>query len=235
MKNDTIMYGTISDAADVDYYTLDITESAEMLVSVTSDVYHGEGLAFEVINPSGNVILRSRYYQNDVFQITMGRGATAGKYKVRVYVKDSGEDWSDVDYELYFGYYKVRSDLSHVGIHFEFEPNDTAGYANYLPDYTMCFASISKSNDVDYYSFTLSERALFIAVLSTSTDYGKSVLNAEVFTADNKSMGKFTYDDDYDSFATSLAAGNYYIKVSVKDTSMKWDNELYCILIGSGD
>jgi hypothetical protein len=55
----------------------------------------------------------------------------------------------------------------------------------------------------------------------------KSILTAEVFNEENKSVGRFRFYDGVEIFDETLPAGVYYIKVSVKDTKMKWDNEFY--------
>ena len=143
-------------------------------------------------------------------------------------MEGNGEDWAKVDYELYWIYHQSLKGSEDWGPLFvEFEPNDDHNHANYLPDSFVYLASISTKNDVDYYTFTLTERQSYTAFIVTGHD--KSVLNAEVFDADNKSMGKFKFYDDSDYFDATLPAGTYYIKVSVKDTKIKWDNDIYSI------
>jgi len=227
MDADTIMYGTIKSAKDVHYYALDIKETAEMIVSLTSNARNSAGLKFEVSDPSGNVILNSRHYKGEVFSLVTGLGASKGLYTVKIYVEDSGEDWTNVKYELFWLYHKTYDDTGDSMIFFEFEPNDTPEYANYMPDFSMYAASISTKNDVDYYSFTLTERSVFFAAIFTSEE--KSVLNAEIFDSNNKSVGKLSYDGEAEYFESRLNAGTYYIKVSAKNVSIDWDNLAYAI------
>jgi|GEM_PF-1028518 len=228
MENDTIMFGVITGADDVDYYKLEVKEEAEMFISLTSDERHSAGLRFEISDPSGKVILESRHYNGEIFSLAEGLGASKGSYTVKIYVEDSGEGWAKVDYDLYWIYHQSLKDSEDWGPLFvEFEPNDDQNHANYLPDSFVYLASISTKNDVDYYTFTLTERQSYTAFIVTGHD--KSVLNAEVFDADNKSMGKFKFYDDSDYFDATLPAGTYYIKVSVKDTKIKWDNDIYSI------
>jgi len=235
MNNDTIMYGTITGADDADYYLLDAKNAAEMIISLTSDDIHSEDLKFEVTDRTGIVILSSRHYNGEAFSIATGLGASAGKYTVKVYVEDSGKDWNNVYYELYWAYHIVSEKPEKPEdwkIFFEFEPNDVSEYANYIPNYSIYLASISNRSDTDYYSFTLSRRTDYIALIST--DYTRSVLNAEVFDANNKSVGRFSFSDRAELFSGTLSAGTYYIKVTAKDNSISWNNELYSIIGGPG-
>ena len=229
MKNDSIMYGTITSADDVHYYSLDVKNTAEMIVSLTSDARHSANLKFTVSDPSGNVILKSCYYSGEVFSLATGLGAVKGLYTVMIYADGGSGDWSNVDYELFWLYHITYDESGFSGLLYEFEPNDTPEYANYIPDYYDYIATISTRNDVDYYKFTFSERAECVAVLYPTAGYEKSVLNAEVFDSNNRSMGKFSFYDGGEIFNAVLSAGTYYIKVWVKDTAMAWDNELYFI------
>ncbi|MCL1905431.1 MAG: trypsin-like peptidase domain-containing protein, partial [Clostridiales bacterium] len=228
MKNDTIMYGSITGADDVDCYALDVEKKAELLISLTSDELHSAGLRFELSDPSGKVILDSRHYSGEIFSLAMGHCASKGSYTVKVYAEDNGEDWSNVSYELYWISQPTIDDPEDWLLFFEFEPNDTTEHANYLPNNFIYLATISDKNDVDYYTFTLTKKSDYIAAVVT-TGHEKSVLNVEVFDADNKSMGKSRYLDGYEVFSDTLPAGIYYIKVSVKDTKIDWDNEIYSI------
>jgi S1-C subfamily serine protease len=234
MENDAVMYGTISGVDDVDRYTLNVKEKAEMFISLTSSEPYADGLRFEVRDPSGTVILNSRHYGGEMFSLAEGLGAAKGSYTIKIYVEDNGEDWSDVNYELFWFYYDANRNLKMKdwdwGFFLEFEPNDSPEYANYLPDGFHCLATISTKNDEDYYTFTLTERQNYVANIVTFNE--KSVLTAEVFNADNKSVGRFRYSDGIEIFDETLPAGVYYIKVSVKDTKMKWDNEVYYIKAG---
>ena len=227
MRNDTIMYGTIRSAGDVHSYLLDVKDPAEMLVSLTSNTRNSAGLRFEIRDPAGRVILNSRHYSGEIFSIATGHGASRGLYTVRIYVVNSGEDWTNVDYELFWIYHVTYEVSEEAGFFFEFEPNDTPEYANYLPDNFSYFASISTRNDVDYYTFTLASRARYVAVIAT--DHERSVLYAEVFDTNNRSVGRFAFDGKIELFDTQLQAGTYYIRVSVKDTSIRWDNDPYLI------
>ena len=234
IKNNTRLYGTISEANDVDYYTLEVENMAEIFISLASDELHSAGLRFEVSDPSGKVILNSRHYKGETFSIATGLGAAKGAYTIKIYVENSGENWTNVYYELFFFYYdSERNSKTTIEYFyemmplFEFEPNDDPEYANYLPDNFLYEATISTKDDVDYYSFTLTERQTYYAAIFTTHE--KSVLRAEVFDADNKSVGTFRYSDGIEYFGETLPAGTYFIKVSVKDTKMKWDNEFYCI------
>jgi hypothetical protein len=111
----------------------------------------------------------------------------------------------------------------------EFEPNDTPEFANYLPDFATYLATISSRNDVDYYTFTLAKRSEYTAFLETS--FITSVLNVEVFDSNNVSVGKFEHiGAGIEGFKETLPAGTYYIRVSVKDTSIRWDNNPYFIM-----
>jgi len=227
MQRDTIMYGTIRGAGDVHYYALNVRESAEMLVSLTSSVRNSAGLRFEVSDPSGNVILKSRHYGGEVFSIAKGLGASKGLYTVKIYVEDSGEDWSCVKYELFWMYHITYEESLKSLFFLEFEPNDTPEHANYLPDYSIYGASISSKSDVDYYTFTLASRSIYIAAVFVNG--AKSILNAEIFDSGNKSVGKFSFDGDSEYFEAWLPAGTYYIRVSAKNADIVWDNVVYAI------
>jgi len=227
MKNDTIMYGTITSADDVHSYLLNVETQAEMIVSLTSNTVNSAGLRFTVSDPSGKVILNSRHYTGEVFSLVTGPGAVKGLYKVTIFVEDSGEDWSKVDYELFWLYHEAYAVNGISGSLLEFEPNDTPEYANYLPDSFGYLSSISTKDDVDYYTFTLNTKAKYTAFLMPF--YDKSVLNAEIFDSDNKSVGRLSWNGFAESFNGTLPAGTYFIKVSVKDRSIEWDNDLYLI------
>ena len=231
MQSEDVMFGAISGADDVDYYVLDVENTAELSISLTSDTLHSAGLKFEVKDPSGKVILNSRHYSGEMFSLAEGLVANKGSYTVKIYVEDSGEDWSNVYYELNWYYYdsnrNSKEDDWSWRIFYEFEPNDNQEHANYLPDAINYIATISTKNDVDYYTFTLTEKQHYVANIETWNE--KSVLSGEVFDAENKSVGKFRYSDDVEIFDETLPAGVYYIKVSVKDTKMTWDNEFYII------
>ena len=227
MKNDTIMYGTINSAIDVHYYYLDVKEAAEMIVSLTSNKRNSAGLKFEISDPSGKVILTSRHYSGEEFSMITGPGFVRGLYTVKIFVEDKGEGWSNVDYELYWGYHRAVGTSDDFLFFVEFEPNDTPEYANYLPDTSAYFSSISTAKDVDYYTFTLTKSSVYVALIMT--DYSVSVLNAEVFDSNNKSVGKFTFDGYTEVFESRLGAGTYYIKVSAKSTNMVWFCEPYLV------
>lgn len=232
MRNDSVMYGTIKSAGDVHYYSLDVKGTAEILVSLTSNERTSGALKFEVSDPSGKVVLESQHYKGEIFSIATGLGAAKGLYTVKIYVEDGGldwsdVDWSDVDYELFWLYHETFEDSEAEMIFFEFEPNDTLDHANYIPDMFTYYSSISTKNDVDYYKFTLASNAEYSAVIMS--DHPGSVFNAEVFDSDNKSIGKFTYGYAGESFEKTLPAGTYYIKVTVKDTSIQWNNDSYVI------
>ena len=227
MKNDTIMYGTITSADDVHSYLLDVEAQAEMIVSLTSNAASSAGLRFTVSDPSGKAILNSRHYDGEVFSLVTGPGAVKGLYKVTIFVEDSGEDWSKVDYELFWLYHESFEESGYSMRLFEFEPNDTPEHANYLPDFFNYLSSISAKDDVDYYTFTLSTKSKYTAVLMSNHD--KAVLNAEIFDSDNKSVGRLSWESFAYYFNGTLPAGTYYIRVSVKDTSIEWDNDLYYI------
>ena len=229
MKDDTIMHGSISSVDDVDHYSLKVDVAAEILVSLTSDAAHNRGLKFEVSDPHGNVILRSRHYAGDVFSLAIGHGASAGKYTVRIFVDDRGEDWADVDYELFWIYHNAFEDSGRWMTFFEFEPNDDIEYANYIPDMATYIASASSADDVDYYSFTLTDSYTYIASIKTLDD--DALLDAEVFDASGESVGVFEQLDDVEiiAFHGMLPQGTYYIKVQAKDKSMAWKSEVYTI------
>ena len=306
MKNDTIMYGAISDKGDADCYTLNVKDPAEMLVSLTSDAAHSAALRFEVSDPSGNIILKSRHYSGEVFSIATGLGASAGKYTVRIFVepdndaggdaggdadgdadgdaggdagtgsdagagsdagtaKDSGRKggavnesdskgaWTDVNYMLYWIYHKTYESSEESAIFFEFEPNDDRDYANYLPDFFTFVGSVASRNDVDYYTFTLTDEYDYNAYVSADEDC--EGLYAELLDGDGVSIGEFDYYDGELVFGQTLEPGTYFIKVSVKDagtgksagagtgksagagtgksadtgTGKKWNNVLYVI------
>ena len=227
MKNDTIMYGTIKSPNDVHYYALDVKNAAEMIVSLTSNEQNSAGLKFEVYDPSGKLILTPRHYSGEAFSVATGPGFVKGLYNVKVFVKDSGEDWRNVNYELFWLYHDAYSVSEEVFIFFEFEPNNTPEFANYFPDSATYVSSISNKNDVDYYTFTLQKATDYYAMLIS--DHFSSALNAEVFDSGNKSVGKFSFNGFFESFDARLPAGTYYVKVSVKDTGITWDNEPYVL------
>ena len=236
MINNTVMFGTIKSADDVHRYFLDANATAEALLTLTSDSNHSAGLKFEVSTLDDEVILTSRHYDGEIFSLTTGLVSAEGLYTVKIYVDDESEpvkDWSNVNYELFWGYhvtFEVSGDTLYLS---EFEPNNTAEHANYIPDLYMYFATISDKNDVDYYSFTIAEDSTYISTLElfghSELEYGETGLYAEVFASDGTSVGKFTSDDDYDYFEQDLDAGTYYIKVWVKNTSVTWDNDFYAI------
>jgi hypothetical protein len=234
MKIDDVMYGTIAGADDVDHYALAVESPAELSISLTTDKLHSAGLRFTVSDPSGKVILRSRHYNGEIFSLAEGLGASKGLYTVKIYVEDNGEDWTNVKYELNWYYYETNRNLKPDDWNwrtiYEFEPNDSQEQANYLPDGFKYFATISTKNDVDYYTFTLTEKQNYVANIVTFND--RSILRAEVLDENNKSVGVFRYTDDVEIFDETLPAGVYYIKVSIKDTKMKWENEFYIIKAG---
>jgi len=221
------MYGTMKSADDIHYYALDVDSTAEMLVSLTSNANSSENLKFEVTDPSGNVILNSRHYKGEIFSLATGLGVSKGLYTVKIYMEESKTEWVDVDYELFWLYHETYETSEISQLFLEFEPNNTPEYANYIPDMSTYISSISDKSDVDYYKYTLAAKSEYSAILSTDTP--GSVLSAEVFDSNNKSVGKFSFDDDENAeiFEQTLSAGTYYIKVSVKDT--KWDNGTYLI------
>ena len=240
MKNDTIMLGAISGADDVDHYSLDVRGTAEMLVSLTTDMAHSGRIVFEVSDPQGEAIMKSRHYEGEAFSLAIGLGATKGKYTVKVYVDERGDgggggggsgsgDWDEVGYELYWIYHRAYQDTGSESIFFEFEPNDTPEYANYLPDFSTYISSISSKSDVDYYSFTLADDYAYVAFINTVID--SEALDVEVFDADGESVGRFEEHEGLGvlAFEGELPAGTYFIKVAAKDKGMRWDNELYTI------
>jgi len=227
MRNDTLMLGIIRGADDVHSYLLDVEGPSEIFVSLTTSAAHSAGLGFEVKDPSGRIVLTSRHYNGEIFSIATGLGAVKGLYSVRIFVSNNGGNWANVPYELFWLGFPTYEASNISRIFFEFEPNDTREHANYIPDFYDIFATISDKNDVDYYSFTLTSRSEYKALIMT--EHYKSVLNAEVFDSDNKSVGRFKPDGFMETFSAVLPAGTYYIRVSVKDTGMQWNNERYVI------
>ena len=227
MRNDTLMLGTIRSAFDVHSYLLDVEDPSEIFVSLTTSAAHSAGLRFEVTDPSGKVVLTSRHYSGEIFSIAAGLGAVKGLYKVRIFVNNNGEDWANVPYELFWLCFPTFEVSDYSRILFEFEPNDTREHANYLPDFYDVLATISDRNDVDYYSFTLTSRSEYNAIIIT--DQPRSVLSAEVFDSENKSVGRFSFDGMAETFKATLTAGTYYIRVSAKDAGIQWNNEHYVI------
>ena len=238
MKNDTIMIGTISSVDDADCYYLDVKGKSDMLVSLSSNKAHSAGLKFEICDPKGNVIFKSRDYKGDDFSLAAGHAAAKGKYIVRVYVDDSREDvddsrgdvdWSGINYELFWIYHSDYEITRDSMLFIEFEPNDDTGYANYMPNYATYFATVQTKNDVDWYSFTLSETRNYVSFINTSND--KLDIKAEIFNDAGKREGEFEYVAllGMTVFKGDLPAGNYYIKVSAKDANAKIANNLYSI------
>ncbi|MCL2496204.1 MAG: trypsin-like peptidase domain-containing protein, partial [Clostridiales bacterium] len=227
IENNTILCGVITGANDVDHYTFEVEEEVELFISLTSDKVHSAGLKFEISDPSGKVILLSRHYSGEMFSLGEGIGAAKGVYTIKIYVEENGEDWTNVNYDFFWTYLPSNKNAEDWKYIWEFEPNDDLMHANYLPDSYLCIAAISSKDDVDFYTFTLTKRQTYTVVLNTS--YDKSVLKFEIFDADNKSVGKNRYIDDTEVFHDTLPAGTYYIKVSVKDTKIKWDDDVYSI------
>ena len=233
MQNDSIMYGKITSASDVHYYTLDAKETADMIATITSTEHHSAGLKFEISDKYGNSILKSRHYDGEIFSLATGYAHLAGYYTIKIYVEDNGEDWTDVDYELFWGYHTRDKDSDRLMFFFEFEPNDSLEHANYIPASSAHFAMLSSSSDVDYYTFTLAERSEFFSLITLTEE--KSVLNAEVFNSEGRSMGKYNFvwpsDMPYGAevFSARLAAGTYHIKVWSKNTGPEWEDKFYAI------
>ena len=228
MDNDSLMYGTIKGAGDVHCYALDVLDKAEMIISLASDETSGAGLKFEVSDPSGAVVMTSLHYGGEAFSIAKGPGFATGSYTVRIFVEDNGEDWTNVDYVLFWLYHEAFADSDDDGFCLEFEPNDTPEYANYLPDSVTYLSSISSASDVDYYTFTLENDSTYSAYIAMIMNSNTSVLNAEVFDTDGNSAGKFEFGF-FEFFEAQLPAGKYFIRVSVEDTGLEWDNESYLI------
>jgi len=231
MRNDTVMYGTISNSNEVHYYSLDVKEKAEMIISLTSDAISSASLSFEVADPSGKVVLQSRHYEGEIFSIATGHGSAVGLYTLKIFVTVNGGGWTEADYEVFWLYHKTAEVSEGHMLFLEFEPNDTQHFANYIPDSGMYFATIFDRGDIDHFTFTLTSTSRFIAVVSTDSE--KSVLNVEVFDSIGRSVGKSRFVDGVELFEASLSAGNYYIKISVKDTSMVWDNQFYVVIAGA--
>jgi len=227
MRNDTLMLGTIRSYEEVHSYFLDVEGTSEIIVSLTTSASHSAGLKFEVTDPSGKVVLTSRHYNGEIFSIATGLAAVKGLYTVRIFVNNNGGDWSNVPYELFWLGFSTFEETGITRILFEFEPNNTREHANYMPDFADIFATISDRNDVDYYSFTLASRSEYRALIMT--DHFRSVLNAEVFDSDNRSVGRFSFDGMFDAFNATLPAGTYYIRVSVRDTGIQWNHDHYVI------
>jgi hypothetical protein len=227
MQNDTIMYGTLKNAGDAHYYYLDVKDPAEMLVSLTTNERNSAGVKFEVTDPSGKVVLKSCHYSGEIFSLATGHGAAIGKYTVKIYSDANNASLANVKYELYWLYHLTYVESGYYGSSYEFEPNNTPEYANYLPDYFDYFAEFSSRNDVDYFKFTLTERSSYRAIIVT--DYSTSVINAEVFDENNRSVGRFSFDGEVELFDAVLPAGTYYIRVSLKDNSAMKINDVYYI------
>ena len=230
MQNDSVMFGTFLSTDEAHYYLLDVQAQAEMLVSLTSNARSAASLKFEISDPSGKVILNSRYYQGEIFSLATGHAAVKGLYTLKIYV-DAEADMADTAYEVFWLYHETEQILDSMMMFLEFEPNDTPEFANYIPDSSMYIASISGKNDVDYFTFTLTSSAEYLVFVIS--EHEKPALNVEVFDSDNKSVGKSSFAFGFEVFEAKLPAGNYYIRISVKDTSLTWDNESYMIMAGT--
>lgn len=234
IKSDTVTYGTVSDASDVDIYELDIESMSELLISLASDADSSQKIKFELIDPSGKVILKSQHYSGEAFSLAMGHAPKAGKYQLKIYVDGSG-DIANVPYDLYWMAHESY-EVSGKSYYFsEFEPNDTLEQANYLPNFFAVTGTVSSSSDRDYYKFTLDQESEYVSCITygIGSSLTKSSLKCEIFSAEtNKSVGKYTFASSYlysmESFSAILDAGDYYIVIEPKSGS-ELENEFYVL------
>lgn len=208
---DGIIIGSISDANDVDLYSLSRLNAGTLLVSLTTDDDSGRLLRFDIVDADGNVIQGSQHYDGEAFCLAMSYAAINTTYYVRIHTTDT-DATRDVPYELYFVWLpEAGNDMPAT---FELESNNSAENADYLPLGYTCIASIDSGSDVDYYRIHIERESYLLVLLAPMGGNVSSLSMTLVNAATGKTVQTATNDGEYIYIDTEkLAAGDYYIIV----------------------
>ncbi len=138
-------------------------------------------------------------------------GAVAGQ--TLYLVVESGYRGYDTSFKITFNF------SAQVG--YEAENNDTSDKANRIYPDAMCHGSISKSDDVDFFTFTIaSPQKVKITFGPDVIDKKDRMWDVDLFDSDGESLDCFDTDSK-SSRTVSLRKGTYYIRVAGGDAAQE--------------
>lgn len=149
VNGQAIVYGTVTDSSDMDYfeYTPDINTDVDFLFIPNSN-----GSYFYAIwDMTTGALLASdttEVYKENSFELNAGH---------RCLIAVTASNGSNLDYSISFTPNVSTRQVTLEG-QYEMEYNNTVATANKLPNTLGLYcASVSDSNDVDYFTFTAAE------------------------------------------------------------------------------
>lgn len=222
----TAITGSLETSSDVMWYVLTLDEPGTVTFNMKypqqdySDSYW-KLYIYTKDNSSSSIMScaysgRSSDFSNSVESNSQLLGLDAGTYYVEMTV---GSNYSSTAYILTAVYSATEQS--------ELEPNDSYGIASVLNMNTPFEGSLSSSNDVDWYVFTLDEAGTVSFNMQYSErEYSSPYWKLYVYTDDNSSnpimghsySGKVSGFSDVislDSQLLGLDAGRYYIEITV--------------------
>ena len=154
--------GTISSSSDIDWYALAVSGEGSLDVSmITEQANNSYYFSFYVFDSDNNILV-SEFCGSDC--IGEGKNITAG-------LKSAGNYFigvvSDSSFGAPEGAYTLRATYSNEVIQgLEFEPNDTYSQAQSIFSSMLIKGSISSSDDLDWYTLSISDSAILAVSFS---------------------------------------------------------------------
>ncbi len=223
----TAVNGTVMESEDEDYYKITVPQAGYVKVNFTH----------ESVNSSDRlwgICLYNDQYEQLQYRTSIGKergteltevGLAAGTYYVKISVgPDAWRTWSDTLYKLTVNYTAASN--------WESEWNDSFETADGISSGKVISGTIMEENDVDYYKITIPKAG-----------YVKVKFTHESVNSSDRLWGIRLYNDQYEQLQyrttvgteqgvslteTGLAAGTYYVKISVgPDAWRTWSDKPY--------
>lgn len=203
------VYGAIENVGEQNYYKLQIGKSGNLVLDITTEnsgmsalaVMPGSLYKMALLDESGSVLATST--SNSVDNSVIMTNVAPGLYYVLV-------EGTDVMNPL-TKYRLIANGTTSTSGPDAYESNDQPMAATLFTG-TELFANIHDSSDVDYYTFTLTERSnvnLILSDIPTDADYNIQVLDANLHEIESTSMSGNTNE----TFTQKLSPGTYYVMV----------------------
>ncbi|MGC5327449.1 pre-peptidase C-terminal domain-containing protein [Brevibacillus sp. SYSU BS000544] len=201
--------GAIENVGEQNYYKLQIGKSGNLVINISTEnsgmssfaVMPGSLYQMALLDGNGSVLATST--SNSVDNSVIMSSVTPGLYYVLV-------EGTDVMNPL-TKYRLIANGTTSTSGPDAYESNDQPTSATLFSD-TELYANIHDSSDVDYYTFTLTEKSnvnLILSDIPAGADYNIQVLDANLNVIESTSMTGNTNE----TFTKKLSPGTYYVKV----------------------
>jgi len=206
-------HGAISRSNDNDWYTFTLNNAGKVNITFylamrdNNEEFYRINV-YNALNPDNSLVNRViKGYTTETNITTLG--LPQGKYYIRI--ESSGNWWSSADYGFIVNY--TRTD------YWEREVNDNWRNATPIELNQQYHGAISRSNDNDWYTFTLNSAGIInITFLSERMSNNENFYRINVYNAlnpDNSLVNRvikgYTTETNIDPI--NLSQGKYYVKI----------------------